>query len=245
VNGNGLGYVLLQLSANDPTVLTPTAVNVTASGGFLYVTAYGATSSGNQGYLFAFSTGSDGSLTALPLGPQYTLKGQTTQMVPLPIGSQPVAMVSDTGSQYLYVVDEKQNQIDGFSLGSTGTPSQVSTTATGDQPSAVTIFNDKYLYVTNSLDSTITAYNTSAGNLSPIGVYTSSTNPVAIAVDPRNIGFLYTVNFLGNSLSGYQINASNGTLVNTQASPYLSSAQPTAISGVPHGGTATANGTSK
>jgi hypothetical protein len=68
---------------------------------------------------------------------------------------------------------------------------------------------------------------------------------VAIAVDPRNIGFLYTVNFLGNSLSGYQINASNGTLVNTQASPYLSSAQPTAISGVPHGGTATANGTSK
>jgi 6-phosphogluconolactonase len=66
---------------------------------------------------------------------------------------------------------------------------------------------------------------------------------VAIAVDPRNIGFLYTVNFLGSSMSGFQINSSNGTLINTQASPYVTSLQPTAISGVPHGGTAT--GTSK
>jgi len=61
---------------------------------------------------------------------------------------------------------------------------------------------------------------------------------VAITVDPRNLGFLYTVNFLGSSLSGYKIDQSNGTLINTQASPYASTAQPTAISGVPHGGSA-------
>ena len=126
---------------------------------------------------------------------------------------------------------------------SSGVPSLVSTSATGDQPSALALFNDKFLYVTNSLDSTITAYNASAGSLASFETYGTSTNPVAITVDPRNIGFLYTVNFLGNSLSGYQINPSNGTLVNTQASPYASSAQPTAISGVPHGGTV--SGTSK
>jgi len=245
VNGNGLGYISLQLSANDPTVLTPTAVNVTASGGFVYVSADTASSSAHQGYLFAFSAGSDGSLTAIPIGPQYKLNGQSTQMIPLPFGSEPVAMVSDTASQNLYVVDEAANQIDSFSLASTGVPTLASTAATGDQPSALTIFNDKFLYVTNSLDSTITAYNASSGSLSSFETYGTSTNPVAITVDPRNIGFLYTVNFLGSSLSGYQINPSNGTLVNTQASPYLSSAQPTAISGVPHGGTATASGTSK
>jgi 6-phosphogluconolactonase len=245
VNGNGLGYLSLQLSANDPTVLTPTAVNVTANGSFVYVSAYGTSSSADQGYLFAFSAGSDGSLTPIAIGPQYTLKGQSAQMVPLPFGSEPVAMISDSGSQNLYVVDEKQNLVDGFSLASTGIPSLVSTAATGDQPSALTIYNDKFLYVTNSLDSTITAYNVSSGSLTSFETYGTGTNPVAIAVDPRNIGFLYTVNFLGNSLSGYQINPSNGTLVNTQASPYASSAQPTAISGVPHGGTATASGTSK
>lgn len=243
VNGNGLGYIPLQLSANDQTVLTPTAVNVTANGSFVYVSAYSASSGGDQGYLFAFSAGSDGSLTAIPIGPQYKLNGLSTQMIPLPFGSEPAAMISDTGSQDLYVADEAANQIDGFSLGSSGVPSLVSTTGTGNQPAALTLFNDKFLYVVNSLDSTVSAFNASAGSLSTIATYASSTNPIAIAVDPRNIGFLYTVNFLGSSLSGYQINPTNGTLINTQASPYVSSLQPTAISGVPHGGTATGSAT--
>jgi len=245
VNSSGLGYVSLQLSANDPTVLTPTAMNFTANGSFLYVSAYGASSGSDQGYLFAFSVNSDGSLTSLPLGPTYSLKGQATQMVPLPFGSQPVAMTSDTASANLYVVDEVQNQVDTFTLAS-GIPSLASTAATGNQPAALTIFNDKYIYVANSLDSTVTAYTISSGGLSQISTYAASTNPIAIAVDPRNIGFLYTVNFLGSSLSGFQINPNDGTLINTQATPYVSSLQPTAISGVPHGGTATAaSGSSK
>ena len=237
-------YWPLTISASNNTVLTPTAMNVVANGHNVYVTAFNAAT--NQGYLFGFTANSDGTLTELTLGCPASTPNCGVQ--PLSLGSEPVAMASDTGSQNLYVVDEKQNLIRGFSLASSGVPSLVSTTATGDQPSALTIFNDKFLYVTNSLDSTITAYNVSAGSLSSFETYGTGTNPVAVTVDPRNIGFLYTVNFLGNSLSGYRINPTNGTLVNTQASPYASSAQPTAISGVPHGGTATStssSGTSK
>jgi len=238
LNSNGAGYVSLQLSASDQTVLTPTSMAVTANGSYIYVTAYNATSSPNQGYLFAFSVGSGGGLTPIPVGPQYFVNGQTTQMVPLPVGSKPVALTGDSASQYLYLVDELANQVETFSVGSTGAPSAVATAAAGDQPTSLALFNDQYLYVANSLDSTVDAYSLSSGNLTKIGTYASSTNPVAITVDPRNLGFLYTVNFLGSSISGYKINPSNGTLINTQASPYASSAQPTAISGIPHGGTA-------
>ena len=207
---------------NSSTILTPTAVNILANGNDLYVTAYNSAT--KAGYLFAFSTGSGGALTPLNGG------------VPLNVGSQPVALASDSASQYLYLVDELQNQIDSFSVQSNGTLSLQGTTATGNQPSSLTLFKDQYLYVTNSLDSTVNAYTVSSGSLSKFGTYASDDNPIAITVDPRQIGYLYTVNFLGNSLSGYQINPTTGVLINAQKSPYPSSVQPTAIAGIPHGG---------
>jgi hypothetical protein len=72
-----------------------------------------------------------------------------------------------------------------------------------------------------------------------IATYASDVNPIAVTVDPRKVGFLYTVNFLGSSLSGYKINPDDGTLINTQRTPYASSVQPTAITGIPHNGTTT------
>ena len=224
-NGTYPTYWPLQLtSSNATTVLTPTAMNVLANGNDVYVTAYNANT--NAGYIFGFSTSSTGALTPLNGG------------APVSLGSEPVALASDSGSQYLYVVDELKNAVDSFSVQSSGALSLVGSTPTGNQPSAITLFKDSYLYVSNSLDSTVTAYTVSAGAVSNVGTYASSTNPVAVTADPKQIGFLYTVNFLGNSLSGYQINPTSGALINTQASPYLSSAQPVAITGIPHGGTA-------
>jgi hypothetical protein len=72
--------------------------------------------------------------------------------------------------------------------------------------------------------------------LTRLATNASDTNPVAIMVDPKQLGFLYTVNFLGSSLSGYQIDPNTGGLINTQRTPYASSVQPTAIAGIPHGG---------
>jgi 6-phosphogluconolactonase (cycloisomerase 2 family) len=231
INSNSATYVPLQLTpSNSTTILTPTALNILANGNFLYVSAYNAAS--KTGYLFGYSVGSTGGLTPLNGG------------IPVVVGSQPVALISDSGSQTLYIVDEAKNQISSFAVQSSGALSLIGTTATGDQPTSVALFKDTFLYVANSLDSTVTAYSASAGNLTQLGNYASGIDPIAVTVDPRNIGFLYTVNFLGNSISGYQINASTGALINAQRSPFLSSVQPTAISGIPHGGNSTSTSSS-
>jgi len=90
--------------------------------------------------------------------------------------------------------------------------------------------------VANSLDSTVSAYKASGGSLTKVGDYASDANPVAVIGDPRGLGFLFTVNFLDGTLSGYKINQADGSLINTDRSPYFSTPQPTAISGIPHGG---------
>jgi len=226
-NSNNLTYVnLLQTPSNSGTVLTPTALNVVANGNYLYATAeIEDTAAGTYtGYIFGFSIGSTGGLTPINGG------------LPYSAGSQPVAIASDTGSQTLYVVDEENNAIESFSIGSGGALTLQGTTATGNQPSALTLINDKYLYVTNSLDATINAYTASAGTLTKIGTYASDANPIAVIGDPRNLGFLYTVNFLNATLSGYEVNQTDGSLINTDHSPYFSTVQPTTISGIPHGG---------
>lgn len=222
-------YYPLQLTASDTkTILTPTALNVLANGQYLYVTAYNAALTPKVGYLFVFATNADGTLTAVPAG--------SGGQIPLTLGVQPVAMASDSGSAYLYVVDKLQNSLATYAIQSGGIPTWQSAASTGSQPSGLTLSGTNLLYVSNSLDSTVTGYNISSGNLTNFGTYATSTNPIAIAGDPRELGFVYTVNFLGNSLSGYQINPATGALINTKNSPYQSTPQPTAIAGIPHNG---------
>ncbi len=239
-------YYPLQLKASDTTtVLTPTAINITADGKYLYVTAYNATTS--RGYLFAFAANSDGTLTSLNGNAPYLLESQAANKSTPSALVEPVALASDSGSQFLYIVDKLTNQIATYTLTggalSSTTPATIATTnitaPTGNQPSAIT-FAGNFLYVSNSLDSTVNGYSISSGSLTNIGTYATDTNPIALAGDPRKIGFLYTVNFLGSSLSGFQINSTSGALINTKNTPYASTVQPTAIAGIPHGGTTTA-----
>jgi len=218
-------YWPLLLTATSSTVLTPTAIEILPNGNNLYVSAYNANT--NAGYLFGFTANSDGTLTPL------------TGTSPLSLGSEPVAMTTDTASGFLYVADKLTNQISTFAVQSTGALSLQATTATGSLPSALTIFNNQYMYVTNSGDSTITTYSVSSGNLAKLSVSATDTQPIAITVDPHNLGFLYTVNFLGNSLSGYKIDTTSGALTNAKNSPFASTVQPTAIAGIPHNGTVT------
>jgi 6-phosphogluconolactonase len=216
-------WPLLLSPSNPTTVLTPTALNVTANGSFVYVSAYNPSAS-NAGYVFAFSVGSDGTLTPLNGG------------VPFSIGSQPVALISDSSNGFLYVADRLKNSIYSFSIGGDGLLTQVGTTGTGSQPSAMTLDANQHLFVTNSQDATVTTYGVGAGTLTNLATNTVGSNPVAITEDPRQVGFLYTVNFLGSSLSGFQINPTSGVLTNTKTSPYASTVQPTAIAGIPHSG---------
>jgi 6-phosphogluconolactonase (cycloisomerase 2 family) len=225
-NSNGLGYINLQRTPSDSTtVLTPTAMNVLGNGSFLYVTATNTTTS--TGYIFGFAIGSDGSLTPVNGG------------VPLAVGENPVALTSDSGGQFVYVIDKATNLAETFAVQSNGSLSLVATAATGNQPTALALVNGNLLYVTNSLDGTVTSYTVSSGTLTQVATVATDADPIAVIGDPKHLGFLYTVNFLGSSLSGFKIDATNGTLINTQSSPYVSSVQPTAIAGIPHGGTTT------
>jgi 6-phosphogluconolactonase len=220
-------YWPLQLSSTNSTVLMPTAVQVTPNGNNLYVSAYNPVT--NAGYLFEYTANSDGTLTLLNGG------------APIASGSQPAALTSDSTSSYLYVADKLKRIVTSYSIQSTGTLALQSTIATGSQPAALTLDADKFMYVANSGDSTVTGYGVNGGSLTSFATYQSDTQPVAITVDPKHVGFLYTVNYLGNSLSGYQIDPNTGALINAQRTPYASSVQPTAIAGIPHGGTATSS----
>ncbi len=225
LNADGLDYVPLQLTPSDATtILTPTALALSPNKTALYVTAYNANTTPNRGYLFAFQLSSTGAIAALNGG------------LPIPAGVQPVAITSDSSSGFLYVVDKGSNHVFTYAVQSSGLPTLQATANTGNQPSSLTLFGDKYLYVANSTDSTVTAYSIAGGNLTRISTNASDDNPVAITVDPRHFGYLYTVNFLAGTLSGYQIQ-SDGTLINTKHSPYPSNVQPVAIAGIPHGGT--------
>jgi DNA-binding beta-propeller fold protein YncE len=116
------------------------------------------------------------------------------------------------------------------------TPLSGSPFPAGNEPSAITIdAAGKWVYVANSLDSTVTAYSLISGALTRNTTYAVGTQPVAIGIDPSLNEYLYTANFLGNTVTGFQLSATDGSLLNSQDSPYPSNAQPTAVAAIPHG----------
>ncbi len=111
------------------------------------------------------------------------------------------------------------------------TPLSGSPFPAGNQPSAIAVDPSyPYLYVTNSLDSSVTAYSASNGELTRLGTYATGLEPVAIGIDPSTNHFLYTTNYLGSGIvgtvSGFELSTTAGTLLNSQNSPYKSQACP-------------------
>jgi len=213
-------------------ILVPTAVNVVASGSYVYVTAYDSTVTPTVGYVFAFSVGSGGVLTPLSGSP-------------FAAGVQPSAIASDPTSTYVYVTDQASNNVRGYSVASGNlTALSGSPYPAGDQPSAIVVDPTyPFAYVANSQDATVEAYSISGGKLSFLGnsstpvTYTTDLQPIAIGVDPSTNHFLFTVNFLGNTVSDFELNSTQGVLLDAQFSPFATSAQPVAVAAVPHNGT--------
>ena len=219
LNGN-LNYWPLSLPGNTGHILQPTGISVLPSGANLYVSAYDTT--GNTGYVFGFVINSDGTLTALNAG------------VPVAAGIHPSAIASDPSGSYVYVTDAAAGKILGYSVQSGGL-APLSSVAAGTQPSALVVDpSGSFLYVTNFLDASVTAYSISAGALTKVDSYPTGLQPVAIGIDPSQHHYLYTVNFLGGNVSGFQVNPVDGTLINTQSSPYHANALPTAMAAIPH-----------
>jgi len=215
-------YWPLTLPSSPADVVTPTAVVVPSGGSSVFVAAYDVTS--NAGYVFGFDVSGD-SLTPWNGG------------VPFATGIHPSAIASDPTGSHLYVADSAANNILGYTIGSGSlTPLDKSPYAAGNKPAAIVIDGKgKFAYVANAQDSNITGYSISDGVLTEIASYGVGTQPVAIGIDPALNQYLFTANFLGNNLTGFQINATDGTLVNSQFSPYAANANPTAVAAIPHG----------
>jgi 6-phosphogluconolactonase len=208
-------------------VIVPTAVNILASGAYVYVTAYDSSVSPVVGYVFGFSVGSGGVLTPLSGSP-------------FAAGTQPSSVASSASSSYLYVTDYAKGNVLAYNVAASGalTPLSGSPFQSGNQPSAI-VADPAYpfVYVANSLDATVTAYSASNGALTSLGTYTTGEQPVAIGIDPSTEHFIYTANYLGNNVSGWELSITAGTLLESQYSPYASNAQPTAVAAIPHNGT--------
>jgi 6-phosphogluconolactonase (cycloisomerase 2 family) len=217
-------YWPLALSgAAAPDVIVPVALTSASSGSYVYIAAYDAVTS--KGYVFGFAVNSDGTLSAIPGSP-------------VQVGIHPSAITADPAGSNLYITDSTQSVIYGYQIaGGALTPLSGSPFPSGSAPSAVAVdASGKYAVVANAQDSNVTVYSINAGNLSRLGTYTTGTQPVAIGIDPNLNQYVFTANFLGNNVSGFQLNATNGTLLNSQFSPFAANANPTAVAAITHNG---------
>jgi 6-phosphogluconolactonase (cycloisomerase 2 family) len=219
-------YWPLTLATKPADVIVPTAVDVLPSGKYVFVAAYDSSVTPSVGYIFAFSVGTGGVLTAVAGSP-------------FAAGSQPSAIAGDATGTYVYATDSARNQVLGFSAASgVLTPLSGSPYPAGNTPSAVAVDQAyNYAFVANATDSNVMVYSMSNGNLTRLGSYAVGTQPVAIGVDPSTERFVFTANFLGNNVSGFQLQQSNGTLFLSQGTPFPSNNQPTAVAAIPHNGT--------
>ena len=218
----GATYWPLILPSSPKDIILPTAIAVVASGNNVYVSAFDSTS--GTGYIFAFAA-SSGVLSALNGG------------VPIPAGVHPSSMAIDPSGSYLYVTDRASGNVLGYTVGTgTLTPLNGSPFPAGNSPSAIAIdTTGKFAYVANSADANVTAYTIGGGALTSFATYAAGNQPVAIGIDPSLNQYVYTANFLGSNVSGFELSAKDGSLLNSQNSPFPSNAQPTAIAAIPHG----------
>ena len=204
-------------------VVAPTGVNALSTGANAYVSAYDSTN--NHGYIFGFSVGSDGTVA------------QTGSPLDLGAGIHPSSVTSDPTGSFLYVTDSANAQVFGFAVISGNlTALAGSPYKTGNQPLSIAIDGaGKFAMIAESQDSTVSTYSINSGVLSRAASAATGLQPVAVGIDPRLNKYVFTANFLGNNVSGFALNT-DGSLLNTQFSPFGANANPTAVAAIPHNG---------
>ncbi|MGA2635109.1 MAG: beta-propeller fold lactonase family protein [Terracidiphilus sp.] len=232
--------------AND--LLVPTGISVLVNtsaitGNAVFVSAYdqsaynpgGTTSStANPGWVFGFTIGSGGTLSPSPNSPYKA-------------GIKPVAIAGTPTNEYVYVVDYASSQLIGYSVrdGDSLVFLINGPFRTGSLPTAIALDpRGKYIYVTDSISTSsgggaVSTFVIDLATGTPSSLASTNngtdTDPVAITVDAGVGTFVYTANNQGNSISGFDLSVDSGELTPTQASPYPSGSQPTAVVTAPAG----------
>jgi 6-phosphogluconolactonase (cycloisomerase 2 family) len=246
LSSGAIGSATATLSLSVPgftgDTIVPTGVTVLANGKAVYISVYDksaynpggtTTSEANPGWLFGFAASSSGALAPVAGSPYQA-------------GVKPSALTGDPVSRFIYVIDYASNQLIGYTVLSTDALQFMvdGPFRTGNEPTSIVVDpRGIFVYLTNSLDETVSAYSISLPTGAPsadIGTAgsaasTTDTDPVSVVVEPALGRYVYTANYLGNSISGFRLNPSDGTIEQTQATPYPTGANPTALIAVPHG----------
>ena len=251
--GAAASSVALTVPGYASDTIIPTGVTVLANNSAVFATAYdqsaynpgGAiTSNANSGWIFGFTVGSSGALTAVTSG------NPAATVSPWQAGNKPSALAADPHNRFVYVTDYANNQLIGYTIQDGNVLKFMPTGPfrTGNEPSAITIDpRGLFIYVTDELDSVVLAYTivpltgnpTISVNISGTQTNPTDTQPVDVIVEPALGRFVYTANYLGDSVSGFRLDATSGALSAAQATPYPSGQNPTALIAVPRGNHAT------
>jgi 6-phosphogluconolactonase (cycloisomerase 2 family) len=199
----------------------PVAVNVLASGSFVYAV------NENDQNISAFQVGSDGVLSSIGF---------------FSVGTTPNAIASDPTGKFLYVTDGASNQMYGFQVQSGGSLVMMPTPfKTDNLPDAVAVDpRGIYVYVANYNGNDVNAYtiDKSTGNATPVSgstTYAVGTGPLCILIEPSEGRYIYTANFLANTVSGLSLNPATGGLSAVQSTPFVAAQQPTCSAAITHG----------
>jgi 6-phosphogluconolactonase (cycloisomerase 2 family) len=196
----------------------PSAVAIDPAGKFLYVTyTYQA------GYSTA--TPGPGGVAIFPVNADNSLGTVSS----VNVGNNPVGITVSYFNHFVYVVDEADATVLGFSQNaSTGAlttlPGTTITTVAGKTvatgygagvvPSAIAEEQTaRFVYVTDQASNQLIGYVVqSNGSLFAMqnGPFSTGLYPVAVTVDPRG-KLLYVANFNANSIEGYAIDTATGT----------------------------------
>lgn len=210
VNGTtgGLSAIAGSPFAN---VLAPSAIAVSPNGFFAFAT------NSQTNKVTSFRVGTDGGVLLA--------SGTSTSPNPAHVGTTPSAVAISRDTQFLYVANRGSDSVTAFSIGSTGiltlipsatgTPNPVA--AGGSAPvSLIGSSNDRFLYVANNADNTVSVFQIEASGLlklvPPAGsnknpASVGGTAPTALALSSTG-QFLYVANRESNNVTAFQVETS-------------------------------------
>lgn len=135
-----------------------------------------------------------------------------------------------------FILDKSKSQLAVYSVDpNTGELKKLTSTKTGKQPAAVAHDPmNRFVYVANSADNTVSAFSVDnkSGKLTEVegSPYKVGKKPIDIVVD-ANGWYLYTINEESKDMSVFLIHYSKGQLAEAQGSPLAFAGQPSRVSG--------------
>jgi len=194
----------------------PVSAAISSSGQFLFLLNQGTASPAVPSSISVFSIDTTRGLLTPIAGSPFSFASLSAP--------NPQFIVASPTAGFLYVSDGASGTISIFSIGASGTLTEIApalSIGAGATATGITIDSKgQFLYAADSANNKIASFSIAAGGgLSPVAgsPFAAGTKPVAVAVD-STASFLYAANQGSNNVSAFKINA--GALTEISGSPY-------------------------